>query len=1218
MQRGSIGSALGILALASFLWAAPAGAVSIDEAIAEAAQAFAAGRAADVARLDSEISRLREVYPPWVTEKQVEASAVPAAKQRAAALWNRVHQQSILAAGGGDLAKALDSARQAVSLAHDNLGDGHFATIISYSDLAALQHLGGDVDAAEASYRQAIALSRAALGAGHPETLKLSLALSRLYRDQGRLEAASARLAEAVADATGAFGAGHPQTLALAFALANARLDQGKGREAGAGLDAVCAAAAATFGEVHPDFARCLALQGAVKYRLGEYAPAAALLERAIAIQAAALPVSDRQALATRLQAALTYHRQGRLAEARSAQDSVIRDAAAAGDQESVLAAKGDLADVLVDLGEDGVALATAREVLDAQTARLGPSHPSTLAALSSLASVLRRQGHLLEAEKQFDEALQRYRKALGDDHPATVVAVNNLGEILEKEGRYDRAEPVLRTALESSRRAFGENHPATMTTMNNLALLYESQGLFDKAEPLYQGVIAVFARTIGPKHPDTIASTNNLAYLYMLKGEPDRAAAMFREVYESWAKAYGPRHQNTLKALNNLARALHAQGKLKEAEASFDKALAARRATLGERHLDTLRSMHDLAALYRTTKRLPQAEALLKKTLEGDEAVLGASHPYTFETLNSLAAVQEERGETAAAFETRRLTFQRRTEFFDRVLPVTGDNAREGYVRLHAPEYSAYVALLARQNDAAAARALLEASLNRKGVLLKIASESQQIARLARDPELNRLAVELTEVRKRLAALTLSGPTAETRDNHVEIVNGLEDRVNELQGTLGRASQRFRRSVAALSLDDLIKALPPEAVLVDYVIYGDDGRQKLAAAVLRKEGDRPVFALVRFDDPAVIEAAVTKYRTVIQDEEVEIDDLLDAGEAVTRVVWQPLEAALGGRRQVYVVPDGILNILPFSALVQKNRKYLIESVDLHLLTSSRDLLPSPIGTTKGYLINAGPDYNTEAVVGRDVLEQARSRSAGAADLQMSVRGMSGLRGLHFDPLPGAEREGQLIQRTVEGQGKPTVIHSRADAQEKTLRDLEQPPEVLHIATHGFFLKPDDTLRKRLLKLQRSSDFQVPPPGDNPLLRAGLAFAGINSNAQVLGEIDTDNDGVLTALEVLGLDLTGTRLAILSACETGLGEIHEGEGVYGLRRAFQEAGVQSVVSSLWEVSDAGTQTLMAALYKRLLAGKSPHDALREAQLEMLRTPQWSTPYIWSAFFMVGG
>jgi CHAT domain-containing protein len=156
-----------------------------------------------------------------------------------------------------------------------------------------------------------------------------------------------------------------------------------------------------------------------------------------------------------------------------------------------------------------------------------------------------------------------------------------------------------------------------------------------------------------------------------------------------------------------------------------------------------------------------------------------------------------------------------------------------------------------------------------------------------------------------------------------------------------------------------------------------------------------------------------------------------------------------------------------------------------------------------------------------------------------------------------------------------------------------------------------------LLKLQRGTDLHVPPPGDNPLLRAGLAFAGINTNAQFLGDIDTVNDGVLTALEVLGLNLTGTRLVVLSACETGLGEIHEGEGVYGLRRSFQEAGVAEVVSSLWEVSDAGTQALMTSFYNRMLSGEQARDALRATQLEMIDSPEWGYPYVWSAFMIVG-
>jgi len=185
------------------------------------------------------------------------------------------------------------------------------------------------------------------------------------------------------------------------------------------------------------------------------------------------------------------------------------------------------------------------------------------------------------------------------------------------------------------------------------------------------------------------------------------------------------------------------------------------------------------------------------------------------------------------------------------------------------------------------------------------------------------------------------------------------------------------------------------------------------------------------------------------------------------------------------------------------------------------------------------------------------------------------------------------------------------------VNQLQKSPQVLHIATHGFFLQPDQNLRRRLLSLQRGAELKLPPPGDNPLLRAGLAFAGINQKAPLLGEIDPQNDGVLTALEVLDLRLSGTQLVVLSACETGLGEIHEGEGVYGLRRAFQEAGVAEVVNSLWEVSDAGTQALMTAFYERLMEGQPARQALRDAQLELKASELWSSPFVWSAFMMVG-
>jgi CHAT domain-containing protein len=263
----------------------------------------------------------------------------------------------------------------------------------------------------------------------------------------------------------------------------------------------------------------------------------------------------------------------------------------------------------------------------------------------------------------------------------------------------------------------------------------------------------------------------------------------------------------------------------------------------------------------------------------------------------------------------------------------------------------------------------------------------------------------------------------------------------------------------------------------------------------------------------------------------------------------------------------------------------------------------------------AGPDYDSSEVINTSLINDLTEQPVSTS---LTVRGAgSGLRGLRFVPLPGAEKEGQIIVDKVMGSNIPIDSFTKAAAQEQVINQLTETPSILHIASHGFFLRANENLKKRLLKLQRGSELQIPPPGDNPLLRAGLAFAGVNTNAPFLGRIDTQNDGILTALEVLDLRLSGTKLVVLSACETGLGEIHEGEGVYGLRRAFQEAGVAEIVSSLWEVSDAGTQALMTGLYDKMITGTAPRDALRQVQLELIDSSEWSYPYVWSAFMMVG-
>ncbi|MBF0418232.1 MAG: CHAT domain-containing protein, partial [Magnetococcales bacterium] len=596
-----------------------------------------------------------------------------------------------------------------------------------------------------------------------------------------------------------------------------------------------------------------------------------------------------------------------------------------------------------------------------------------------------------------------------------------------------------------------------------------------------------------------------------------------------------------------------------------------------------------------------------------------GPLHPYVFETIETLARTLE-KGKHPDAFKLRKELFTRRSDFLDRMLWATSDNAREGYIRLYAPELNTHLALLATMDPTIAGREALEVGLRRKGQLLKTTSEIRQIVRLSNNPKLKGISDKLTETRKQLASLTLSGPTPESASTHLKVLHDLESEVERLQLELGQASKRFQKGVVPVTIDDLVKHLPEKSALAEFFFYKDEERPGLLAAILRKEQGKPLFDLVVYPDPEAIQKLIIDYRAAIQDEDGNEESVKKVGREAHDRIWAPIRQRIGKRELVHVVPDGLLNILPFPAMVDPDGDYLARGTDLHLLSSSRDLVPVNLPEVKGnYLILAGPEYDADNLGGSRAQASLEENSAKrSSDMKQNLRAMaSGMRGLRFDNLPGAEKEGRLIAALATDKKKSHTFLVKREAQEAKLLTLPKSPEILHIATHGFFLKPDENLHKRLLKLVRGGDQHLPPPGDNPLLRAGLAFAGINANAKFLGEMDTDNDGVLTALEVLNLDLSGTRLAVLSACETGLGELHEGEGVYGLRRAFQEAGVKSVISSLWEVNDAGTQALMTSLYARLGEGMNAHRALRESQLDLLESNEWRHPYIWAAFMMIG-
>ena len=1204
--RGLKGTLYGLLLLGS-------GPVQASE-FPEVASAVKAGSYARVTELLEPMGLAFSQLPGEYEQPLANAKALPDGMEDTMAAYEALSAEAEANFNAGNLQQGLSDQEGVVMFASDVIGPTHLLTADAQFRFFEKLLEAGVLPYAEAMIDSAYAIYVEQLGPDHPNSIQLLAQSIWIYLQKGDVETATGILDIALMQMSAVLPQAHEYNQRISEDQVRILNQTGKSDQAVVQQADICRGLVPVLSIWHPRYLACVEYLAKLQIDRGDLIGGEQTLVQAIDAASAAQGDQSGKALGMRLRLADVHRKNAQFEVAKRTLNAVL-DALPA-ESDLWLRANVYLVDVLIDEASFDEALSIVNRIEPMVRVRWANDPQSLFTILAKQGGLLQGLGQYNAAELVFLEALEGMQAVVGDANPIVITFTNNLGNLYETMGLYDQAEPLMKKALSLVETVRGATDPETARQSNNLALLYESQGSFREAKPLYERGIGILTESFGADHLDTIAMKNNLAFLYFMMNQYDQAEPGFSDVLTRWTRVLGENHPDRLKALNNLGRVQLKQGRLPEAEQSLLLALTLRVAKLGDQHPDVIRSLIDLGGAYLQQSRLDEAMKMLSDALSRSESVLGEQHPYTFEALNGLSDVYVAQNRLSLAVGLKRKGFLRRSTFLDRMLWVTGENAREGYMRLHRPEFMSYLQLLARVGGPDSARLGLEASMHRKGLLLKITSEIQQIGRMTQNPALASLANELRVARESLAKLTLSGPTAETAGRHPEALYALEQAVNELQGELGRASAQYRTSIAKISVEALEAEIDEGKALVDFQSYStEDGPHYVASVVARIDGELE-YALVNYEDAAEVDELIGEYRETIQDPAADEIDFLEVGQMAYEAIWEPIANVTSGIEYVYLIPDGLLNILPFAALVDFDDAYLVETLDFHFLTSGRDLLPSFLSLSEGpYMIVAGPDYDAAEVADPEEYQQAAASRAAQGD---TLRGAgSGLRGLNFLPLPGAQKEGEIILEQVDAQNESRRVFSQGAAEEQVISELSEIPEILHIATHGFFLKADENLKKRLLKLQRGADLQVPPPGDNPLLRAGLAFAGINKNAQFLGDIDTRNDGVLTALEVLDLKLSGTKLVVLSACETGLGEIHEGEGVYGLRRAFQEAGVSEVVNSLWEVSDAGTQALMTQFYQRILTGMPARQALRESQLELKASPLWGQPYIWSAFMMVG-
>jgi CHAT domain-containing protein len=491
-----------------------------------------------------------------------------------------------------------------------------------------------------------------------------------------------------------------------------------------------------------------------------------------------------------------------------------------------------------------------------------------------------------------------------------------------------------------------------------------------------------------------------------------------------------------------------------------------------------------------------------------------------------------------------------------------------------------------------------------------------------------------LASTRTQLATLYYGGLGKLTPEQYKERITQLQQQSTQLEADLNNRSATFRTENQPITLETVRKQIPADAALVELVLYhpfnpkakeGERwGKPRYAAYILSPQG---TIQAVDLGEAVPIDLQAEAFREALRSRDSRVKAIARQLDAV---VMQPIRAKLGKTRNLLLSPDSQLNLIPFAALVDEQNRYLVETYNINYLTSGRDLLrlQTPIASRQPPVLMANPDYadpgdptSAQLVRKGEAIASNNSATLVAATTPTAARGTkqrsTDLATLRVEALPGTLAEANAISPKLKG----AIVLTGAQATENALKQV-QAPRILHIATHGFFLADaaptniasrSPMLSPLLNKANSFGGIRPPTSGntENALLRSGLALAGFNRRQS------GSEDGVLTAQEAAGLDLHGTQLVVLSACETGIGNVANGEGVYGLRRAFVLAGAASQLTSLWQVSDAGTKDLMVQYYDRLLANQGRSDALRQTQLDFLHSANYAHPYYWAAFVPSG-
>jgi len=858
----------------------------------------------------------------------------------------------------------------------------------------------------------------------------------------------------------------------------------------------------------------------------------------------------------------------------------------------------------------------------------LGKEHPDYAASLNNLAILYKHMGNFQKAETLYLESKAIREKVLGKEHPDYAWSLNNLAILYWDIGNYEKAETLHLEAKAIREKALGKEHPDYAASLNNLALLYWNMGNYEKAESFHLEAKAIKERVVGKERPEYAASLNNLALLYKDMGNFQIAETLYLEAKDIWGKTLGKEHPLFAGSLNNLAILYMDMGNYEKAESFHLEAKAIRERVVGKEHPDYAASLNNLAILYWNIGNFKKAEPLFLEAKDIWGKTLGKEHPEYKECLNNLAILYMDMGSYEKAEPLFLELSSVNQALLVKALRHLSERELDKYLHNFATSQNQLLSFTLQTVGTKASTTCYDNSLFYKGFLLNAAN---QIKNLAHSNPVTTEKFKLLKSCGRRLAAQYALPIAE-RDNAK--VADLEEKSNTLEKDLAHTVAGYGDAIRQVNWREVQHQLKPGEAAIEFVHFRFWKKKQTdstlyAALVLEPGMESPLFISL-FE-----EKSLGNLFASTQDRKADYVNSLytisDRGavaieapkKSLYEILWQPLEKELSGIKTIYFSPSGLLHRINFDAIPISETETLADKYQLIELNSTRQLvIPAQIKIANNDAVLYGGIQFEQDSTNHSNEPLIASQSRGELSFQLVD---STLRGGSWNYLAGTEREVNSIEKIMQSSGIQSNVKKGYAATEESFKNMgtngSASPRILHIATHGYFFNDTKkTVKNSGFENQNEPVFKI---SDHPMLRSGLIMAGGNAAWQGKQTLEGREDGILTAYEISQMNLSNTELVVLSACETGLGDIQGNEGVYGLQRAFKIAGAKYLIMSLWQVPDKQTSLLMTTFYKNWLEAEGPDkggnkmtipDAFHAAQKELRE--MGFDPYQWAGFVLI--